>query len=719
MPPASGETAVLEKLNDHIANCLARAAEAEQGASEAPTKALRSDYERMAEGWRRLASSYQLVERLEQFLSKNKTSKATRPSCPPIKAEIRDENIPAGAGGDNAWRLHQISSLLIQEGDVRALYEHILDAAIDLMRADMGSMQTFDPELHELRLLAWRGFHPKSATFWERVHLDSACTCGLALSVGCRVVVADIETCDSLAGTCDLDEYRRSSIRAVQSTPLISRSGQLLGMISTHWRAPHQPPDGALRHLDIIARQTADLVEHCKTEALLRESEEQRRWLASIVASSSDAIIGKTLEGIITSWNKGAERVLGYAAEEVVGKSIMLLIPADRQDEERMMLERIGRGEPIEHYETVRQCKRGSSIVVWLSISPVKNAEGMIVGASTIARDITERKRSEEQIVVLGREAEHRTKNVLATVLATIDLSKADTSQDLKRAIKGRIQALANVHALFVQSRWTGAELSSLAAQELAPYVQGDDVRIHMDGPRLLLKSETAQAMALVLHELATNAAKYGALSVATGHVGVKWSLAADGGIVVRWIESGGPPVNPPAHRGFGTEVIEGQIRYQADGFRGPRTFNNLRSLVAIAGKRTLSEPASTPHRPLLARLAAQQRAQLSGDLNDNVPGLVTTLEILALRHRNHTGQPHSYSRKIQIPTAGSPSSPLGAVIWSKPSDANDPSPPSAANLCCDAQHAPYLPILSGHSSDRPKSTLLAEAVEERFWRVP
>ncbi len=166
----------------------------------------------------------------------------------------------------------------------------------------------------------------------------------------------------------------------------------------------------------------------------------------------------------------------------------------------------------------------------------------------------------------LAREAEHRTKNVLATVLATIDLSSSVTPQGLKRAIKGRIQALANVQALFVQSRWMGAELSHLAMQELAPYVQGDDVRAHIDGPRLLLEPETAQTMAMALHELATNAARYGALSVATGHVEVKWSVAAGGSIVVRWTESGGPPVNPPARRGFGTEMMEGRIRYQAGG---------------------------------------------------------------------------------------------------------------------------------------------------------
>jgi PAS domain S-box-containing protein len=269
---------------------------------------------------------------------------------------------------------------------------------------------------------------------------------------------------------------------------------------------------------------------------------------------------------VITSWNMGAERLFGFSAEEAIGRPITIVIPQDRQDEERTILTRLRRGERIEHFETVRQRKNGTLIVVSLSVSPVKNAEGMIVGASTIARNITERKRSEEQIAVLAREAEHRTKNVLATVLAAIDLSESDTSQGLKQAIKGRIEALANVHALFVQSRWIGAELSSLVTQEVAPYVHGDDVRAYIDGPRLLLEPETAQTMAVVLHELATNAAKYGALSVATGHVEVKWSVAPDGSIVVRWTESGGPPLNPPTRRGFGTEVIEGQIRHQADG---------------------------------------------------------------------------------------------------------------------------------------------------------
>jgi PAS domain S-box-containing protein len=421
-------------------------------------------------------------------------------------------------------------------------------------------MQIFRPELKELHLLAWRGFHPESAAFWERVGFDSASTCGLALSAGCRIIVPDVETCDFMAGTSDLDEYRRSDIRAVQSTPLTSRSGQLLGMISTHWREPHQPAERVLRELDVLARQAADLIERSQAEAALRESEQRLRWLASIVESSDDSIISEDLDGIITSWNNGAKRLFGYTAEEAVGKSITILIPPDRHDEERTILERIRRGERIEHYETVRQCKHGSLIVVSLTVSPVKNAEGKIVGASKIARDITERKRSDEQITTLAREAEHRAKNVLATVQATVKLSQSDTVDGLKRAIEGRVQALGNVHTLFIHSRWMGAELSNIAEQELAPYLQDGAARARIDGPHLVLEPNAAQAIAVTLHELATNAAKYGALSVAEGSVEVKWSRAADGLLVLRWTERGGPPVKQPMRQGFGTRVIERMI---------------------------------------------------------------------------------------------------------------------------------------------------------------
>jgi PAS domain S-box-containing protein len=187
-----------------------------------------------------------------------------------------------------------------------------------------------------------------------------------------------------------------------------------------------------------------DITERKRMEAELGENEQRLRWLASIVESSDDAIVSKSLDGVITSWNRGAERVFGYTAEEAVGQPITIVIPQNRQDEERTILTRIRRGERVDHFETIRQRKHGSLIVVSLTVSPVRNAAGKIVGASKIARDITEQKRSQEQIATLAGEAEHRSKNLLANVQAIVNLSQASERDDLKKAIEGRIKALAN-----------------------------------------------------------------------------------------------------------------------------------------------------------------------------------------------------------------------------------------------------------------------------------
>jgi two-component sensor histidine kinase len=184
----------------------------------------------------------------------------------------------------------------------------------------------------------------------------------------------------------------------------------------------------------------------------------------------------------------------------------------------------------------------------------------VIVGASKIARDITAQTRDQERIATLAREAEHRSKNLLASVQATVMLSHADTSEGLKQAIEGRIQALANVHSLFVESRWAGAELSTIARQELAPYTTPAATRVHISGPQVVLEPNAAQAITVTLHELATNAAKYGALSAAEGRIDLTWQREPDGRLIVRWQETGGPPVQTPSRRGFGGRVIEQMV---------------------------------------------------------------------------------------------------------------------------------------------------------------
>lgn len=256
----------------------------------------------------------------------------------------------------------------------------------------------------------------------------------------------------------------------------------------------------------------------------------------------------------------------GYGAEEIIGKPIMILIPPDYQKEEEAIIERIRRGQRVEPFETVRRRKHGSLIDVSLAISPVKNSRGKIIGASKIARDITDRKRKEALIVNLANEAEHRTKNILATVQATVRLSHSNTPDDLKRRIEGRINALAKVHTLLVETRWTGAQLHSLVTRELLPYLDGREERVRIIGPTVMLEPNCAQAIAILLHELATNAAKYGSLSAADGGVEITWSYTASGRLSLRWTESGGPAVAPPTHRGFGTRIIENTIGGQPEG---------------------------------------------------------------------------------------------------------------------------------------------------------
>jgi PAS domain S-box-containing protein len=297
-----------------------------------------------------------------------------------------------------------------------------------------------------------------------------------------------------------------------------------------------------------------------------RRAERIERRLSAIVESSDDAIVSKDLDGVIITWNKGAERLFGYLAEEIIGKPITILIPADRQQEEHEILERIRRGERVDHFETERQRKDGSVVHISLSVSPVSDEFGEIVGASKIARDITDQKRREELINLLAREADHRTKNLLTVAQATVHLAQGDTPAALKTAIEGRLKALGNAHALLAQSRWAGADLSKLVAEELAPHARASESLIETDGPSVMLRPDQAQAMALALHELVTNAVKYGALSVATGRVRIAWGLRSANRLFVRWVETGGPRVKPPERQGFGTRVMTRMICDQLNG---------------------------------------------------------------------------------------------------------------------------------------------------------
>lgn len=284
--------------------------------------------------------------------------------------------------------------------------------------------------------------------------------------------------------------------------------------------------------------------------------------LAAIVASSDDAIISKDLNGIITSWNAGAERLFGYTPEEIIGRPVLVLIPLDRHDEEPGIIERIRRGDRIDHYETIRQHKDGSQLHISLTVSPIKDRNGTIIGASKIARDISDRKRAEEARELLLNEIKHRVKNTLGTVQAIATQTFRSAPREERAAFTARLHALADAHDLLTQKSWVTVAVRDVVERALAPFRQSDRPRFVLDGPSFQLNPSNALLLAMIVHELGTNAVKYGALSNETGTVHVSWSLS-DGRerLFLRWTETGGPMAKPPAKKGFGTQMIERTLR--------------------------------------------------------------------------------------------------------------------------------------------------------------
>jgi PAS domain S-box-containing protein len=300
-----------------------------------------------------------------------------------------------------------------------------------------------------------------------------------------------------------------------------------------------------------IAAHTGIAIENASLYASERE-------LATIVETSADAIVSRDIDGIVRSWNHAAERLFGYTAQEMMGRSLTILIPPDRRDEEDSILERVRRGERVEPYDTVRVCKDGTLLDISLAMSPVKDAEGRIIGAAKIARDITERKQAQTRQQLLAREIQHRTKNLFAVVRAVVSRSFAgkSTVEEAQAAVLDRLHSLAQTHVMLLDKEWRGADLGEVVRTEADPYPG----RIAIEGPAIVLNPQAAQNFALAVHELATNAAKYGALSNSRGRVLVEWEVVHRNGELrfrFRWEERGGPPVSAPRSKGFGSAVLE------------------------------------------------------------------------------------------------------------------------------------------------------------------
>ena len=518
------------------------------------------------------------------------------------------------------------------------------------------------------------------------------------------------------------------------STPLFDTAGKMIGAVNML--------------VDITDRKNAEAAS---------------RHLAAIVESSEDAIISKSMEGVIQTWNAAAERMFGYTAPEIIGRSVLTLIPRERHHEEDLILSRLRRGERIEHFETVRRAKDGTLLDISLTVSPVKDGGGKIVGASKIARDISAEKRARRQLEILYRasreifrdlnlervaqtvtdlasyacgakfgaffyntkgedghprrlyalsgalresfeklgtprhtailaptfegkgivrsgdirkdpryglngphfglplghlpvvsylavpvmsadgqvhggllfghdqpdmfgeeaqslvaalashaavamdnarlhrageleieqrrkaeqagelllnEIKHRVKNTLGTVQAMATQTFRQAPGEERLAFGARIQALAEAHDVLTQHSWQSATLTDTAERAMRPFMDGRERRVSLSGPGVELRPNTALLISMLLHELGTNAVKYGSLSNLSGSVNLAWRVdrQREGPVLkLEWTESGGPAVQEPTRKGFGSRLIEralggengaAEIHYEPEGLR-------------------------------------------------------------------------------------------------------------------------------------------------------
>ena len=291
-------------------------------------------------------------------------------------------------------RLHQLSTRLQMASELQPILEEVLDATIALLGADFGNVQLYELESHALKIVAQRGFQQEILDYFNSVHEGTA-SCGVALERRERVIVEDVLTDPSFAP--HLKIVAAAGYRAVQSTPLISRDGELLGRISTHFRRPHRPSKDDLRLADLYARQVSDMISRKRAEEVLRQSEERFRLMVEGVKDYAIFLLDK--QGRVTSWNAGAERLKGYRAEEILGQHFSRFHPP----------EEVAKGKPAEQLRAALvngRCEnegwrvRKDGTRFWASVltTPLYGADGSLVGFSKLTRDISERRRADERL---------------------------------------------------------------------------------------------------------------------------------------------------------------------------------------------------------------------------------------------------------------------------------------------------------------------------------
>ncbi|HEY2757757.1 MAG TPA: PAS domain S-box protein [Pseudolabrys sp.] len=320
-----------------------------------------------------------------------------------------------------------------------------------------------------------------------------------------------------------------------------------------------------------------DITERKRMDAALAQSRlhslEQEQRLAATYEHAAIGITEVAPDGQLLRVNEATCAITGYSREELTAGKLFRFTHPDDADPDREGFRKQISGD-LEFYSVEKRLVRKGGRVVWLSVrsSPVRANDGRLLYVVRVVQDITERKAAEQRQKLLIDELNHRVKNTLATVqsLASQTARAALTPEAFRERFEGRLIALSKAHDQLTVHHWESADLRELLSQSFAPYVSAGPERIVLRGEDVVLRPRAVVTLAMAVHELTTNAAKYGALSVPGGRIEVRWApfAGADGrqNLRIDWVEQGGPPAVEPPQRGFGSRLIEGSIAAELGG---------------------------------------------------------------------------------------------------------------------------------------------------------
>jgi PAS domain S-box-containing protein len=362
----------------------------------------------------------------------------------------------------------------------------------------------------------------------------------------------------------DLDFLRGYELGAVDyvSVPVVPEILRAKVKIFAELYRKTQQLESLNRQLELrVIERTAELE---ASSAALRKSEKRLRLA---LEAAQMGWWDYDIQSDQVTWSPSLTGIMGFSPESF-GATLAGAVAHVHPDDREKFLALVERGSAAEQTQSceLRFVRPDGSVRWSLAAGQViRDAAGKPTRFAGVDLDITARKQAEERQNMLVRELDHRAKNLLAVVQSVLRLSQAETIEEFVTAVDGRIRALSRAHSLLSESRWQGVDLGRLVDEEIAPFSTRRDRQVRISGPTVSLHPATAQSLALALHELATNAVKYGGLSVPYGRVAMSWQIEPEA-LVMQWIESDGPATSPPVRYGFGTKVITASIERQLHG---------------------------------------------------------------------------------------------------------------------------------------------------------